>query len=175
MTCSGIEAIINEALDWERRSRATFKAEKIAIIHFAPKIYKLDYKSFIIKEQTVVSKEHVKILGVLMDTRLKYKEYMARAVSKGLEVAIELRRLYGLSLVTARQLFISTVALVIDYASNVWIVAEAEAYIATARNRFWRRAVKMWTDIYTFPEINPLCRGIDWIRKFRRYYRSLLY
>lgn len=68
-----------------------------------------------------MSKEHVKILGVLMDTRLKYKEYMARAVSKGLEVAIELRRLYGLSLVTARQLFISTVALVIDYASNVWM------------------------------------------------------
>lgn len=64
-------------------------------------------------------KEHIKILGVLMDTRLKYKEYMARAASKGLEVAIELRRLRGLSLATARQLFISTVALVIDYASNI--------------------------------------------------------
>jgi hypothetical protein len=30
----GIEAIIKQALDWERRSGATFEAEKTAIIHF---------------------------------------------------------------------------------------------------------------------------------------------
>ena len=33
----GIEAIINDALDWERRSGATFEAEKIAVIHFTKK------------------------------------------------------------------------------------------------------------------------------------------
>ena len=54
-------------------------------------------------------------------------------------------------------------------------VAEAEAHIATARQRFWRRAVKMWTDIHTLPETNPLRRGTDRIRKFRRYHRSPLY
>ncbi|KAJ5543771.1 hypothetical protein N7494_005050 [Penicillium frequentans] len=203
----GIEAIIKEALDWERRSGATFEAEKTAIIHFAPKMRKSDHESFIIKGQTVVPKDHVKILGVLMDTRLKYKEHMARAASKGLEAAMELRRLRGLSPATARQLFTSTVAPVVDYASNVWMhackdkamgpinrvqrvgaqaivgtfltvatsVAEAEAHIATARNRFWRRAVKMWTDMHTLPETNPLRRGTDRIRKFRRYHRSPLY
>ncbi|KAJ5556668.1 hypothetical protein N7494_000583 [Penicillium frequentans] len=203
----GIEVIINEALDWERRSGATFEAEKTAIIHFAPKMRKSDHESFIIKGQTVVPKSHVKILGVLMDTRLKYKEHMARAASKGLEAAMELRRLRGLSPATARQLFTSTVAPVVDYASNVWMhackdkamgpinrvervgaqvivgtfltvatsVAEAEAHIATARNRFWRRAVKMWTDMHTLPETNPLRRGTDRIRKFRRYHRSPLY
>ncbi|KGO75147.1 Endonuclease/exonuclease/phosphatase [Penicillium italicum] len=54
-------------------------------------------------------------------------------------------------------------------------VAEAEAHIATARQRFWRRAVKMWTDMHTLPETNPLRRGTDRIRKFRRYHRSPLY
>lgn len=34
---------------------------------------------------------------------------------------MELRRLRGLSPATARQLFSSTVALVVDYASNVWM------------------------------------------------------
>ncbi|KAJ6117870.1 hypothetical protein N7523_005788 [Penicillium sp. IBT 18751x] len=58
-----------------------------------------------------------------MDTRLKYKEHIARAASKGLEAAMELRRLPGLSPVTARQLFTSTVAPVVDYASNVWMHA----------------------------------------------------
>lgn len=203
----GIEAIINEALDWERRSGATFEAEKTAIIHFAPKAYKSDQRSFTIKGQIVKPKDHVKILGVLMDTRLKYKEHIARAASKGLEAAMELRRLRGLSPATARQLFTSTVAPVVDYASNVWMhafkdkaigpinrvqrvgaqaivgtfltvatsVAEAEAHIATAQHRFWRRPVKMWTDIHTLPESNPLRRNTARIKKFRRYHRSPLY
>ncbi|OQE67433.1 hypothetical protein PENNAL_c0172G06587, partial [Penicillium nalgiovense] len=125
----------------------------------------------------------------------------------GLEAAMELRRLRGLTPASARQLFTSTVAPVVDYASNVWMhackdkamgpinrvqrvgaqaivgtfltvatsVAEAEAHIATAQHRFWRRAVKMWTDIHTLPETNPLRRNTDRIRKFRRYHRSPLY
>lgn len=142
-----------------------------------------------------------------MDTRLKYKEHIARAAAKGLEAAMELRRLRGLSPATARQLFTATVAPVVDYASNVWMhafknknigpinrvqrvgaqaivgtfltvatsVAEAEAHIATAQHRFWRRAVKMWADLHTLPETNPLRRNTDRIRKFRRYHRSPLY
>jgi hypothetical protein len=58
-----------------------------------------------------------------MDTRLKYKAHIARAASKGLEAAIELKRLRGLSPSTARQLFTLTVAPVVDYASNVWMHA----------------------------------------------------
>ncbi|KAJ5449492.1 uncharacterized protein N7458_005941 [Penicillium daleae] len=115
----GIEAIITEALDWEKRSGATFEADKTAIIHFAPKAYKSDQGPFTIKGQTVEPKDHVKILGVLMDARLKYKEHIARAASKGLEAAMELRRLRGLSPATARQLFTSTVAPVVDYASSI--------------------------------------------------------
>ncbi|KAI3001542.1 hypothetical protein CBS147482_6867 [Aspergillus niger] len=203
----GIERIIKEALDWERRSGATFEAEKTAITHFTPKAYKLDREPFTIKGQTVEPKDHVKILGVLMDTSLKYKEHIARAASKGLKAVMELRRLRGLSPSTARQLFTSTVAPVVDYASNVWMhafknkatgpinrvqrvgaqaivgtfltvatsVAEAEAHIATAQYRFWRRAVKMWTDLHTLPDTNPLRRTTARIRKFRRFHRSPLY
>lgn len=203
----GIKAIINEALDWERRSGATFEAEKTAIIHFTPKAHKSEQEPFTIKGQAVEPQDHVKILGVVMDTRLKYKAHIARTASKGLEAAMELKRLRGLSPSTARQLFTSTVAPVVDYASNVWMhafkdkavgpinrvqrvgaqaivgtfltvatsVAEAEAHIASAQSRFWRRAVKMWTDIHTLPETNPLRRNTDRIRKFRRFHRSPLY
>jgi ribonuclease HI len=202
----GIEAIIAEALDWEKRSGAIFGADKTAIIHFAPKVHKTDQETFTIKGQTVIPRDHVKILGVLMDTRLKYKEHIARAASKGLEAAMELRRLRGLTPATARQLFTSIGAPVVDYASSVWMhackdkasgpinrvqrvgaqaiagtfltvasVAEAEAHIATAQHRFWRRAVKMWTDIHTLPETHPLRRSTACMKKFRRYHRSPLY
>ena len=33
----------------------------------------------------------------------------------------------------------------------------------------------MWTDMHTLPKTNPLRRGTDRIRKFRRYHRSPLY
>jgi hypothetical protein len=68
-------------------------------------------------------KDHVKILGVLMDVRLKYKEHIARAASKGLEVVMELQRLRGLSPATAQQLFTLIVAPVVDYALSVWMHA----------------------------------------------------
>lgn len=119
----GVEAVINEVLDCERRSGATFEAEKTAIIQFTPKTRKSDHGPFNIKGQTVVPKNDVKILGVLMDIRLKYKEHIARASSKGLEAAMELRQLQGLSPATARQLFTLTVAPVVDHASNVWMHA----------------------------------------------------
>ena len=117
----GIEAIIKDALDWEKRSGATFEAEKTAVIHFARKAYKASEEPFMIKGQTVQPKDHVKILGVVMDTRLKYREHIARAGAKGLEAVLELRRLKGLSPATARQLFTATVAPVVDYASSVWM------------------------------------------------------
>jgi hypothetical protein len=119
----GIEAIINKVLDWEKRSGVTFEVEKTAIIHFTPKVYKSKQEPFIIKEQAVEPKDHVKILGVVMDTRLKYKEHIARTVSKGLEAVIKLQHLRNLSPSTVWQLFTSTVTPVVDYASNVWMHA----------------------------------------------------
>ncbi|KDN71873.1 hypothetical protein CSUB01_09606 [Colletotrichum sublineola] len=203
----GIESIIRDAVGWEKRSGATFEAEKTAIIHFTRNDDKLDLEPYVIKGQSVEPKNHTKILGVIMDTRLKYKEHIARASSKGLKAALELQRLRGLSPATARQLFTATVAPVVDYASNIWMhrykdkligpinrvqrisakaivgtfltvatcVAEAEAHILTAKERFWRKAVKMWTDIHTLPETNPLRRMTSKMRKFRNAHRSPLF
>ncbi len=202
-----IEAIIREALDWERRSGATFEAEKTVIIHFTRNACKTDTEPFSIKGQTVEPQNHAKILGVVMDAKLKYQEHISRAASKGLQAAMELRRLRGLSPATARQLFTCTVAPVVDYASSVWMhackgklvgpinrvqrmaaqaivgtfrtvatsVAEAEAHIPSARDRFWRQTIKLWTDIHTLPNTNPLRRNTFRMRKFRRQYRSPLY
>jgi hypothetical protein len=206
-TRKGIEAIIDEALDWERRSGATFEAEKTAVIHFTRKAYKVDSEPFIIKGQSVEPKSHVKVLGVVMDAKLRYKEHIARAASKGLQAAMELKRLHGLNPGTARQLFTSMVAPVVDYASNVWMheynwksapainrvqrigaqaitgtfsivatsIAEAEAHIPTAQDRFWKRAIKMWTDIHTLPKTNPLRDITSRMHKFWRSYRSPFY
>lgn len=198
---------MNEVASSNPHCGATFEVDKTAIIHFTRRDYKTDSKPFTIKGQVIHPKDHVKILGVVMDAELKYKEHIARAASKGLNAAMELKRLRGLSPATARQLFTATVAPVVDYASNVWMhrvkdrlkgpinrvqkagaqaivgtfstvatsVAEAEAHIAPAQQRFWKRVIKMWTNIHTLPDTNPLRRMTSRIRMFRRSHRSPLY
>ncbi len=159
------------------------------------------------KGQGIKPQDGIQVLRVIKDTRLKYRGDMARVGSEGLEAVLELKRLKGLSPTIARQSFTSTVATVMDYASNVWMhechyraassiprvqrieaqavvgtfmsvamsVAEAEARIASAQERFWRKAIKMWTDIHRLPGTHPLGRNISRIRKFRRYHRSPFY
>lgn len=143
----GIEAIINEALNWKRRSGATFEAEKTAIIYFTPKAYKLEQEPFIIKGQAVEPKDYIKILGIVMDTRLKYKKYIARAASKGLEAAMELQYLGDLFLSTARQLFISTVTSVVDYVSNIWMHAFKDKVVGSIN---WMQRVEVQVIVGTF-------------------------
>ncbi|KAJ5741090.1 Transposon I factor [Penicillium malachiteum] len=96
----GAITFVDDYTAWERRSGATFEADKIAIIHFTPKIRKFDHSPFTIKGQTV-------ILGILMDTRLKYKEHITRVASKGLKVVIKLRQLQGLTPATKPILYAS--------------------------------------------------------------------
>jgi hypothetical protein len=139
----GIQAIVDKALDWERRSGATFEAEKTAIIHFTRYTGRVDSEPFTIKGERVFPKDQVKILGVVMDSRLHYKQHIARAATKGLGAAMELKRLRGMAPSTTRQLFTAMVAPVVDYASNVWMHAckTASAYAIHRVQRIGAQAI----------------------------------
>lgn len=62
----------------------------------------------------------IKLLGVVMDKELRYKNHMALAATKGLKAAMALKRLQMTSPPMARQLFTCMVAPVVDYAMVVW-------------------------------------------------------
>lgn len=119
----GVQAIINGAMEWERRSGATFEGEKTTLLHFTRNTERSSATPFIIKGEAVKPKDKAKILGIIMDSELRYKQHIANAATKGLRAAMALRRLRMVSPSTARQLFTATVAPVIDYASNVWMHA----------------------------------------------------
>jgi hypothetical protein len=57
---------------------------------------------------------------LIMDSRLRYQEHTARAVTRGLQAAMALKQLRGISPSVTRKLFNATVAPVVDYASSVW-------------------------------------------------------
>jgi hypothetical protein len=75
----------------------------------------------------ITPKPEAKILGVIMDSRLRYRTHIARTATKGLRAALALKRLRMLSPASARQLFNATVAPILDYASNVWMHAVHES------------------------------------------------
>ena len=67
--------------------------------------------------------QSAKILGVVMDCELRYRQHIARTAAKGLAAALALMRLKMLSPRTARPLFVTIVAPVIEYAASVWMHA----------------------------------------------------
>jgi hypothetical protein len=123
--CNGIQQIIDRAVQWEKRSGATFESTKTALVHFTRTASRLGsaLASVIVKGETIAPRPTAKILGVILDSELRYKSHIARTATKGLKAALALKRLRMLSPSTARQLFSATIAPVSDYASNVWMHA----------------------------------------------------
>ncbi|KAM9874682.1 zinc knuckle [Verticillium dahliae] len=117
---AGIQSTIDEALDWEKRSGATFEADKTTVVHFTRASARSSDVPFWSKGKEVKPKASAKILRVIMDSGLRYQKHMASAAAKGLTAVMALRRLKLLSPRVARQLFMATVAPAMDYASNVW-------------------------------------------------------
>ena len=105
--------------EWEKESSATFKAEKMKLVHFKKRRV-ISQSSVTIKGQEVEAKGAVKILRVILDAHLSWSIQITHAATKGKQAALALRRLKGLWPQTAHQLYIATVTPVLDYGSPVW-------------------------------------------------------
>jgi hypothetical protein len=75
----------------------------------------------VIKGEIVAPKSKAKLLSVIMDLELRYKNHIADTAAKGLKAALALKRLKAISPSSARQLFNATVVPIVDYASSVWM------------------------------------------------------
>ena len=108
-----------------------FEGEKTILVYFTRNTDQTNTTPFIIKGKTVILGHTVKILRVVIDAELQYKQYVAKAATKGLIAAMALKRLQIVSPSTARQLFRATVAPVVDYASNIQMHTYRGSAIAT--------------------------------------------
>ncbi|XP_044714688.1 reverse transcriptase (RNA-dependent DNA polymerase) domain-containing protein [Hirsutella rhossiliensis] len=120
--------------------------EKTSVIHFTRIAERDSDLPLIIKGNDVKPKSNVKLLGVIMDKALRFKEHIARAAAK------------------------ATVAPAMDYASNrigaqavtggfrtvATAVAEAEAGVQSFRERHAQAAAKFWIRMRTLPKTHPL-------------------
>jgi hypothetical protein len=93
---------VDRAVEWEKRSGATFESTKTVLVHFTRTASRLGSALVIVKGEVVAPKPTAKILGVILDLELRYKSHIARTATKGLKAALALKRLTLLSLLTAR-------------------------------------------------------------------------
>lgn len=107
--------IIPHLKGWAQRSGAIFNPEKTVLTHFARNRHKLSAEgvaSAHIKfgQEVIQSKPEVKLLGVVFDQKLTYKQHIAKAAKRGIKAALALSRLKNLKPESSRLLFTSTVA-----------------------------------------------------------------
>jgi hypothetical protein len=114
------ETIIPKAEHWEKSSGATFEAEKTSFIHFTRSPKNDTQGTLAMKGELIHPQNEVKVLGVILDQKLRFKAHVARAAKKGINAALALKRLKGTSPKAARQLYMALVAPAMDYASPVW-------------------------------------------------------
>ena len=65
--------------------------------------------------------EETKILGVIMDSKLRFKNYVKKILTKDLKMVLALKQMRTITSAAAHQLFNTTVAPVIIYILLIWM------------------------------------------------------
>ena len=116
----------------QKESGAVFESSKTAFIHFTRSTseWRDSNMPLRFKQDIINPSQSFKILGVIMDQELRYKEHVAGKADKAFKAALALKRLQGLRPSSMRQSFSATVAPVMGYASPIWNLAISDKTLA---------------------------------------------
>ncbi|KAK9846241.1 hypothetical protein MYU51_001967 [Penicillium brevicompactum] len=105
---------------WARRTGSCFAAEKTELIHITRKRREQLQGQVVMNGKTAEPSSTAKLLGVVFDQELRWKEHVQQAIKRATKVSIALGGLRHLRPEQMRQLYQACVTPVIDYASTVW-------------------------------------------------------
>eukprot|EP00136_Aspergillus_niger_P005212 XP_001395701.2 reverse transcriptase [Aspergillus niger CBS 513.88] len=105
---------------WARQTGASFAAEKTELIHLTRRKTAHRIGQIRMNGQVIQPADTAKLLGVIFDKELRWKEHVQRAVQRASKVNIALSGLRHLRPEQMRQLYQACVLPVLDYASTVW-------------------------------------------------------
>jgi ribonuclease HI len=105
---------------WARRTGSCFAAEKTELIHLTRKRNEQLQAQVVINGKTVKPTSTAKLLGVIFDHELRWKEHVQQAIKRATKVSIALSGLRHLRPEQMRQIYQACVTPVVDYSSTVW-------------------------------------------------------
>jgi len=130
---------------WAKASGATFEPTKTQFIHFTrcPRIKMEVPPALRFMGSTLGPSRSIKLLGVIMDQDLRYKEHLTKATWRGEKAAVALNRLKGLRPNAARRVFKAAVAPKMDYAAPIWAPQITKTFMGrlTRASKIGARAV----------------------------------
>ena len=117
------DKVVPRALQWAKDSGATFEGDKTILMRLTRNKRKLQHQALLplnVNGHEAMPTESERILGVVFDNKLQFKNHMSKVKARGWKSARQLRRLYNIGPRASRQLFTATVASRTDYAAAVW-------------------------------------------------------
>ncbi|GFF62105.1 RNA-directed DNA polymerase (Reverse transcriptase) [Aspergillus udagawae] len=105
---------------WAKQTCSCFAAEKTELSHFARKKSEQTKGRLVTQGATIKPSATAKLLGVVCDREVRWKEHVQQAVNRATKVNIALAGLRDLSPGQMRQLYQACVTPIMDYASTVW-------------------------------------------------------
>lgn len=114
--------VIPRVEQWAKESGAVFEASKTGLIHFVRPQGKVeeDLPPLNFQVQVIVPSKTVKLLGVVLDNRMTFKQHIAKVTSKATNQCLAIKRLRGVRPKQARQLYTATVTPILDYCATAW-------------------------------------------------------
>ncbi|KAF7118717.1 hypothetical protein CNMCM5793_008337 [Aspergillus hiratsukae] len=105
---------------WARRTGSHFAAEKTELIHLTRKRSQHLQGQVVMNGETIKPSPTAKLLGVVFDQELRWKEHVQQAIKRATKVSIALAGLRHLRPEQMRQIYQACVTPVVDYSSTVW-------------------------------------------------------
>jgi len=127
---------IPKAERWARESGATFEPSKTGLIHFTRRIEESEQTGpdLQFQGQDIASSEHLKLLGVTLDSKMKFHQHIARTTAKAIRQCLAIKRLRGVRPKQVRQLYNATVTPIMDYCASAWYGPEKWGTLSLLRN-----------------------------------------
>jgi ribonuclease HI len=105
---------------WAQRTGSCFAAEKTELIHLTRRRSEQLQGQVVMNGKTVKPSPTAKLLGVVFDHELRWKEHVQQAIKRATKVTIALAGLRHLRPEQMRQIYQACVTPVVDYSSTVW-------------------------------------------------------
>ncbi|CEL11943.1 Putative Reverse transcriptase [Aspergillus calidoustus] len=105
---------------WARKTGSSFAAEKTELIHLTRSKKQHGVGQITINGKTIKPADTAKLLGVIFDKELRWKEHVQQAVKRATQVNVALGGLRHLRPEQMRQPYQACVVPIVDYTSTVW-------------------------------------------------------
>lgn len=134
--CRHLETAHIACADWAKKHGAAFAPQKYELIHFTRSPRKFNMAATVdIEGLNIKAKTEIKVLGVLLDTKLKWGAHLKKVDGKAANAMLAMTRLgastWGATFARARQIYTTVIRPNLTYASPVWHKRNAQETLPT--------------------------------------------